>query len=166
MIPRHLAHQAWFAQIPEDLQVLISSSLELFHREHRLQSNYQDYAFLIFPLAKAYEGVLKHYLLESGLISPSTFASRRFRIGRALNPDVSQNQRDKWWLFDDLVRQCGQEVAYGVWQAWLECRNHVFHYFPQQQNHFSLDEAERKMEQLLRVMEALMYCTIADHAAR
>ena len=71
-----------------------------------------DYAFLVFPVSKAYEGFLKDFLLEFGLISPEVYRSRRFRLGRALNP-----------------------------QTWLECRNHVFHYFPGKEEIMNREQA-------------------------
>ena len=89
-----------------------------------------DYGFLVFPLAKAYEGFLKKYFLNLNLITPDMYNSRKFRIGRAFNPDVNNNQKNELWLFDDVSRSCGQETARQLWEAWLSGRNQVFHYFP------------------------------------
>jgi hypothetical protein len=100
-----------------------------------------DYAFLVFPVSKAYEGFLKDFLLEFGLISPEVYRSRRFRLGRALNPDVHNEQRDKHWFFDDVSRLCGEELARQIWQTWLECRNHVFHYFPGKEEIMNREQA-------------------------
>ena len=117
-----------------------------------------DYSFIVFPMAKAYEGFLKKLFLDFGLISQTTYDGRRFRIGRALNPDVSVHQRDKYWLFDDVARVCSQQVARQLWDAWLHCRNRVFHYFPKDQGIINLKEAQEKVEEINLAMRSAVAC--------
>lgn len=159
-------HARWFSLLPKELQQLTVLSSELARREKRLQSSLYDYSFVLFPIAKAYEGFLKKYLLDNQLITKEVFMGRKFRIGRALNPDLPERQRDEWWLYDDVVRLCGAEEAREMWKVWIQCRNHVFHFFPNQTNHLRLEEAENKIHAVLQVMETLSYCTIPDHIHR
>ena len=152
--------EQWFTGLIPDLQQLILSSVELLQREKRLNSNLKDYSFILFPLSKAYEGVLKSFLFQQGLISEKVYLGRRFRIGRSLNPDIRQPQRDKWWLYDDVIKMCGEEIGRDIWDGWIECRNHIFHYFPNKNNLHSLPEIEKKVIKLIELMKRLMYCEI------
>ena len=81
-------------------------------------------------MAKAYEGFLKYFLLRTQLINEATFNDRRFRIGRALNPDVSPRHQDQYWLYDDVARFCSDGVARELWDTWLEVAIVCFITFP------------------------------------
>lgn len=150
----------WFGLFEPEQQRAITLAFELLEREQQAQTQFSDYSFIIFPIAKAYEGFLKLFLYEMGLISKEVYIGRHFRIGRALNPDISINQRDQWWLYDDVVRLCGEEIARKLWQAWLSCRNHVFHYFPDAQNELTLTQVEKKMRLLVEVFESAWKCDL------
>ena len=115
-------------------------------------TNINDFSFVVFPMAKAYEGFLKKVLLDLELINHKVYYGRRFRIGRALNPDVSPKQRDQWWFFDDIARIFNQELAREIWQTWLVCRNHVFHFFPNGEKVLSLSEAIAYLHRMQNVM--------------
>jgi len=138
----------WFQYLSPWQRDLVATSYTLSQKfDH--DSEILDFSFIIFPMAKAYEGFLKKMLLDLALITEHTYQSRRFRIGRALNPDIRHNQRDAWWLYDDVELKLGKEVARAVWQAWLKCRNHIFHFFPNGERHTDYSEAEaclRRME--------------------
>ena len=151
-----ITHQAWFSYLSADQQNLVKTAWLLV--ESGDQEQVTDYSYVVFPMAKAYEGFLKKYFFELGLITQSVYESRRFRVGRAFNPDVSSNQRDELWLFDDVARMCGLALAREMWDAWLECRNQVFHYFPLQNKTLSLAQAEAKLLQLAMVMEGAIRC--------
>lgn len=159
---RQVLVSPWFAQLPTWQQELISISLELYEREERLHSSFTDYSFILFPLGKAYEGFLKQYLFDLGLISAVTYGDKRFRIGRAINPDVSPAKRDEWWLYDDIRRLCGNEIAAALWRTWLECRNQVFHYFPHQEKRMSLTEAAAKISMVLTTIEEATHCQLKN----
>lgn len=137
---RTITQRAWFSFLPADQQQLIELSFSLFEREKSLHSSLIDCSFIIFPMAKAYEGFLKLYLFEMGLISQKTFEGKRFRIGRALNPDIRLSQRDEFWLYDNVAQYCGDDVARLMWNTWLECRNQVFHYFPHRNQYIALSQ--------------------------
>lgn len=152
--------KGWFLSLEPTQQIMVKQTLELYDRELRLDSNLHDYSFLVFPMSKAYEGFLKKYLLDMDLITQSVYEGKRFRIGRALNPDVYHDQRDKYWLYDDLSQACGEELARQLWETWLQCRNRVFHYFPLHQNVLDLDTAEEYLLILMTTMEKAFYCKV------
>ena len=155
-----LTTQLWFLHTPPEQQELIRVSLYLYQRESESKVVLSDYSFIVYPMAKAYEGFLKQYLYDLQLINQSTFEGKRFRIGRALNPDVHFNQRDEFWLYDDLERQCGAEFAKKIWVTWLECRNQIFHFFPRQYKPLSLTDAAEKLELLASSMADAYHCQL------
>lgn len=153
-----ITQTVWFELLPVHLQRQSQLSFVLYKREVTLQSTLEDYSFVVFPLAKAYEGFLKHYFFQRGLIDEATLHSKRFRIGRSLNPDLPLPQRNEKWLYDDVARSCSAELARGMWDTWLTCRNRVFHYFPDQVQALSLDQANKHLQQLIETMEAASFC--------
>lgn len=150
----------WFHQLHKDQQELIRLSIVLYEREQQMSSTLSDYSFIIFPIAKAYEGFLKHYLYDLGLISHKTFEGKRFRIGRALNPDIRESQRDEFWLFDDVAQLCGPSTARSLWETWLECRNRVFHYFPDRNVHLTLTAVESHLQLLDDTISDAYQCQV------
>ncbi len=151
----------WFLYLEPLQQKLVKHALELYRRELTLDSNLPDYSFLVFTLSKAYEGFLKKYLRDLELISVKVYEGRKFRIGRALNPDVHTNHRDQYWLYDDLAQVCGPELARQLWETWLQCRNRVFHYFPNDPNIIDLETAEKFLLMLISAMEKAVACKIS-----
>lgn len=151
--------QQWYLGLPLWQKDLIRTSVELFSREERLHSAFDDYSFVVFPMAKAYEGFLKYYLFMNGLIPRQQYYDKHFRIGRALNPDLHREQRDENWKYDDVAEHCGQQLARQVWETWLHCRNQVFHYFPDRTQKLSLEAAEHCLEMLAQTMEELTLCS-------
>lgn len=149
----------WYLCLDDPQKRLIDTTQYFIKKTNEIgEQENLDYSFLIFGVAKAYEGFLKKFLLELNLISKEVYFSRRFRIGRALNPDVYPDQRDNWWLYDDVVRKCGNDIARELWQAWLECRNQVFHYFPKHDKTLSFKAAQAKVEQLAKAMQRACDC--------
>lgn len=150
----------WFQKLDEGQQALIETAL-ILREEARSKSpdgHFSDYSYIIFPMAKAYEGFIKKFLLKLNLINARTYSSKRFRIGRAINPDVRKQHRDKSWVYDDLSQVCGVDTARVLWEAWLECRNRVFHYFPGKKITLSFAEVEKKLDLLLSSMEQASQC--------
>lgn len=153
----------WFSSLNPKQQRGVELSYLLYDREKRLDNSLSDYAFVVFPAAKAYEGFLKEFFFELGLIDQHTFEGKRFRIGRALNPDINQKQRDEWWLYDDVSRLCGEALASTLWNAWLECRNRVFHYYPTSVTALSLMQAHACVVELSQAIESAVVCQIENH---
>ena len=163
--PQELTEQlngSWSSYVLPELRDFVSISLGLYEREYDEESELTDYSFIVFPMAKAYEGFLKQYFLDLGLISESTYFSRRFRIGRALNPDVQENQRDKWWLYDDVARQCGAGTAQTMWTTWLESRNRIFHFFPKKHQRVTLAQAGQHLATIAESMRQAITCQAGE----
>lgn len=153
-----VTQEHWFESIPERPRTLLTLSLDLYEREVAQGSELEDYSFLVFPAAKAYEGFLKHYFFTQGLIAKRTYEGKRFRIGRALNPDIHPKGRDEYWLYDDVSKRCGAELATELWDTWLVCRNQVFHYFPLKDTSLRLTDAQRLIEKVLSAIRTTILC--------
>ena len=155
--------QPWFQYLTPDQKALVRQSFVLLNRERtNRQPAFTDYSFVIFPLAKAYEGFIKKFLFDLDIIGQAAYESDHFRIGKSLNPDLSPHYRDTDWVVDRLDRLCGtvhsQSYSQLLWQAWKACRNQLFHYFPHHQRNLSLKEAEYRLGQLIQTMEITLNC--------
>ena len=163
MPTRFVRSQAWFLYLDEPQKRLVDLAEELWHREKLLKSQLSDYGFVVFPMAKAYEGFLKKFLYDMNLISQTEFESKHFRIGRALNPNLKDYLQDEKWVYDDVARVCGPKLAQDLWQTWTECRNRLFHYYYQGRKQedvsgVSLDEAGKRLDQLALAMQRAVSC--------
>ncbi len=150
--------QDWYTGMASWQKELVRISLELLSREERMHSNFADYSFIVFSMAKAYEGFLKDFFLKVGLIDQQTYVDKRFRIGKALNPDISPSHRDNEWVYADIANVCGPELARDMWNTWLECRNRIFHYFPDNEKKITLTEAEEKIGMIADMMNGMTRC--------
>src|SRR3990167_7755018 len=110
-----IKNEAWWETLDESQRELLQESLLLLVREERLKTNWHDYAFVVFPAAKAYEGFLKKLFLDLGFISQKAFYGKRFRVGKALNPALERRFR-KFGVYDQLVSFChGRELPDAMW---------------------------------------------------
>lgn len=144
----------WYQYLDECQKGLVDISLGLINKQEQL-SDLQDFSFIVFSMAKTYEGFLKKVFFDLELISKQTYEGRRFRIGRALNPDIRNHQRDEDWLFDDVARRFGEPLARQLWDTWLICRNHVFHYFNDCKQALSFAEAVKRIEMMVDSMQSV-----------
>ncbi|MBI4067277.1 type II toxin-antitoxin system RnlA family toxin [Candidatus Gottesmanbacteria bacterium] len=115
-----------------------------------------DYSYLVFPIAKAYEGFLKQLFLDRGYINQATYQSNHFRLGKALSPHMTHHLGDVSVYFQ-IQKNCGREVAEKIWQMWKRGRNLIFHYFPHNLRAVSLQEAREIIYDFVRVMSEAMY---------
>ena len=147
--------QAWFLRLPLSQRELIKQSFYLLIDAKEKKLRMFDYAYILMPAAKAYEGFVKDLVYSLHLISEKRYFGRRFRVGRALNPEYANREPDGFEaLYDDLARLCGgEEIAAALWDTWLQCRNQVFHYFVQKQHNFSLFEAEEKLNLIIKTIK-------------
>ncbi len=148
----------WFVFLEDEAKLLVTLSVELVERERRMKSVFHDYSFVVFPMAKAYESFLKKFIYSIGLIDRAQYEHRQFRIGRSLNPDLPPRYRNEEWLFDNLSAACGVELGRELWNAWLNCRNHLFHYFPDQKSNISLPQAEALLHEMDTAMRGAFQC--------
>jgi len=126
---------------------------ESYYLLEKAEPGLHDYSYIVFPIAKAFEGFLKKIFLDLKFISKRQYLGDRFRIGRSLNPNLPVRYR--WdWVFGKLTAVCGsEELPRKMWQAWKNARNETFHYFPQHSRFVSLNEARMLVEEVLGVME-------------
>lgn len=156
---RHILQSEWIAQLSEEQNRLVEVAVTLYERESSLnEKKFADYSFIVFPMSKAYEGFLKQKFYEFRLIDKKSYEGRRFRIGKALNPDVSVRSQDEHWIFDDLSQMCGEQVARELWDTWLVCRNQVFHYFPNENNSLTLETSGSYLLKTASAMKSLIEC--------
>ena len=154
-----------FMYLEAEQQRLIRDSLiliEYFESCSPRPDQVHDYAFVVFPLAKAYEGFLKTYFYRNDLITDKVYSGRHFRVGRSFNPDLPDTLRDEYWVYDDVARRCGEELAHDMWQVWLDARNHLFHYFPDEKYDLTLEEARSLVQHSLAVMRRAVLCVESD----
>lgn len=161
--------KGWFEYLDKVMQELVEEAYYLLDREEMANEDLVDYAFVVFPMAKAYEGFVKKYLFDVGLISEKTYLGRHFRIGRSLNPSLPVKYRNGWWIYDDLERMCGQmgeemhrhkALPRMMWSAWREGRNKTFHYFMGREKLVTLVEARKLIDDFREVMEVATECRL------
>lgn len=149
----------------EDLRELFNQSIlliKIFANEEYDGKNFHDYSFIVFPAAKAYEGFLKTLFKDLGFISENEFYSKRFRIGKALNPSLEKELRSRESVYDKLVEYCGgKELSDKLWDTWTSGRNILFHWFPHEKNAISYTEAKVTVLKILDTMDlAFKECKI------
>lgn len=151
----NISNLPWFQKLEPLQRQLIETALILLKREQAESADkLPDYSFLVFPMAKAYEGFIKDFLLKSNLITNKVYGSKRFRVGKSVNPDVNPKYRGDDWVYNDLVQICGPDLARQIWETWLECRNRIFHFFPGKNIILSLEAAEKKVDMILDTIQA------------
>src|SRR4030042_2220466 len=173
---KDLDSKAWWSYVNEDLKELLLQSLllieaankwetnggETFGRGTVPKENFHDYAFIVFPAAKAYEGFLKKLFLDMGFITDEDYSGRRFRIGKALNPNLEPQYRELESVYDRLVDYCGgRELADKLWETWKNGRNLIFHWFPNEKNAIDYGQARNLLKGILDTMDfAFRECRI------
>ncbi len=150
-----LKEKKWWLYIEEDIRSLFIETFELLEFAQNSDQKFKDYAFVVFPAAKGYEGILKKVFLDLGFISSDDYYGKRFRIGKALNPSLEKAFRDES-VYDQLVDYCkGREVADKLWETWRLSRNLVFHWFPNEKNNLSFGEAKDRIMMILSAIDSL-----------
>jgi len=166
-MPDFLHNHPWWNYIHEDLQELLNQSVllsEVFaDRKKDIREKlfgkrnnpvFHDYSFIVFPAAKAYEGFLKNLFYDLRFIDEEDFFGKRFRVGKALNPQLEKRYRDAESVYDRLVDFCqGNELADTLWDTWKEGRNMLFHWFPNERNAISYAEARLRIDKILEAMD-------------
>lgn len=153
---------ALWSYLPTEIKGLLEdgetilSFIEKYHKDEPLS----DYSFLVFPFSKAYEGFLKRFLLDSGLIREEDYYSDDIRIGRILNPNYAKERGNVFVKLCDKSKD-GREVPKKLWSVWKRGRNLVFHYFPHNFRRLGYDEAVEIITEVVDAMDsAVMHCNI------
>jgi hypothetical protein len=130
-----------------------------FHLRNHVNSvgvnNFDDYSFVVFPFAKAYEGFLKQAFLDMHFINDKDFVSKFFRIGRVLSPNLVKKNGLRS-VYKKICDQYSTELADMVWNTWKISRNEVFHYFPHNIRSLTLEEADHRISLILESMESII----------
>jgi len=135
-----------------DQRDLIKDGLFLLEEvETRGLAGISDYSFLVAPFAKAYEGFLKDFFLRLGLITKRNYNSDYFRVGKVLNPNLSQRRFSVYSKLEKL-KYGNRALAEKLWQAWKNGRNQVFHYFPHNLKKLTLFGARETAEMILEAI--------------
>jgi hypothetical protein len=149
-----LKKRVWWDYLHEDLRELLREATLLVERVGTWDEKFHDYSFVVFPAAKAYEGFLKTIFLDLKIISEKDYFGKRFRIGKALNPALEKRFRKTESVYDRLVDYCGgKQLADDLWDTWKECRNLLFHWFPNERNAINFEEAKRRVDMVLNTMD-------------
>lgn len=153
--------ETWWGYLDESQKELLKESFLLLEREEKALTQWHDYAFVVFPAAKAYEGFLKKLFLDLGFLTREQYEGDRFRIGKALNPSLERELRGES-IYDRLSGHCGGEgLSEKLWQTWKNSRNLLFHWFPWHKNSISLTEARERVEMVVGAIgEALSACKL------
>lgn len=157
-----LEKKPWWSWVHEDIrELMIQSELLINIFEDRLKrfpkgkTLFHDYSFVVFPAAKAYEGFLKTLFRDLKFIGDEDFYSKRFRIGKALNPALEPEIRERESVYDKLVYFCrGRELPDALWDTWKEGRNTLFHWFPNETNAVDFAEAKAIVSKIIKSMDS------------
>lgn len=150
-----LEQKPWWNYIEEDLRELLLLAQLLCQKVGNWPERFHDYSFVVFPAAKAYEGFLKKLFLDLGFISEDDYYGKHFRIGKALNPSLEKELRKKEGVYDKIIDFCqGPALAEQLWQTWKEARNLIFHWFPNEKNTITFEEAKDKVSMVIAAMDA------------
>lgn len=149
-----LQQRIWWDYLEEDLQELLREAVLLVNKVEGWEEKFHDYAFVVFPAAKAYEGFLKKLFLDLGFIREKQFWGKRFRVGKALNPALETHLRKKFSVYDKLLKFCeGKDLADTLWTTWKQCRNLLFHWFPKEKNAITFPEAKERVEMIINSID-------------
>ena len=94
---------------------------------------------------------LKDFFLKIGIINDNDYSSDRFRVGKTLNPSLRYKRLSVYQKLSDFDQK-GEELAETLWDAWKFGRNEIFHYFPDSYRNLSKNEAEDRINLLLRAI--------------
>lgn len=156
-----LEQKVWWSYLGHDLQKLLITSkfLIITVQAWRVdlpggEKEFDDYAFVIFPAAKAYEGFLKKMFLDLGFISQEDYYGKHFRIGKSLNPSLPKEVRAEE-VYGKIVKYCGGKgLADNLWETWRVCRNLTFHWFPNEKNTVTFAESIEKVDMIISAIDS------------
>lgn len=149
-----LTERVWWDYVHQDIKDLLNESNLLAAKVENWDEKFHDYAFVVFPAAKAYEGFLKTLFLDMGFIDEDEYRGKRFRIGKALNPSLDRKRYRGESVYDRIVEYCGgEELAKSLWDTWKNGRNLLFHWFPEEKNAISFDEAKTMVMEIIDTMD-------------
>ncbi len=155
-----LVQKVWWNYLEDDLQKLLKASFFLISAVKSWggdlpggKEEFNDYAFVVFPAAKAYEGFLKKMFLDLKFITEEDYFGKHFRIGKSLNPSLPKEMRQDG-VYDKIVKYCGgKKLANDLWETWRLCRNLTFHWFPNEKNTITFTEAVERVDMIVSAID-------------
>lgn len=159
-----LREKIWWSYLDEDLQNLITASFTILEESEKWDQKFDDYSFIVFPAAKAYEGFLKKLFLDLGFITVEDYYGKHWRVGKALNPNLPKEIRREG-VYDKVVKFCGgRSLADMLWDTWRICRNLTFHWFPNERNTLTINEASLRISMIISAIDrAFKDCGISKN---
>lgn len=152
----------FWSYAPEEIKGLLLDGETLLGFATRQKSKMSDFSYLVFPFSKGYEGFLKKFFLDLGLIPEDEYYSDDIRIGRILNPKYIQEHKS---VYKNLCSFTvgGNNFSNRLWDVWKKGRNEVFHYFPHNFKRLSFDESLDIIKDIVAVMlYAVEHCDVID----
>lgn len=150
---KEFTDKSWWSYLDDDLQELLVQSYNLLEQFNDDQNKFLDYSFLVFPAAKAYEGFLKRLFFDLKFVSREQFYGRNFRIGKALNPFLPRELEEES-VYKKIVEYTGENIlADKLWDTWKLSRNSTFHWFPEEKNAISFDEAKNRFDLIISAID-------------
>lgn len=148
-----LKEKVWWPYLGGDLQNLLTASFTILDKSESWSEKFDDYSFVVFPAAKAYEGFLKKLFLDLGFITSEDYYGKHWRVGKALNPSLPKEIRREG-IYDKVVEFCGgRDLADTLWDTWRVCRNLTFHWFPNEKNTLTLAEASSRLAMIITAID-------------
>lgn len=148
-----LVDKIWWEYLDKDIQLLITESFVLFEKAGTWEEKFDDYSFVVFPAAKAYEGFLKKLFYDLGFITKEDYEGKNLRIGKELNPYLPK-KIESAGVYAKLVKYTGgNELPNKLWDTWKVGRNTTFHFFPNEKHALSLWEAGDRLEMIVSAID-------------
>ena len=92
--------------------------------------------------------------LDLKFISEEDYFGKHFRIGKSLNPSLPKEMRGDE-VYGKIVKYCGgKDLADNLWETWRVCRNLTFHWFPDEKNTVTFDEAKERVNMIISAIDA------------
>ena len=114
--------------IGEELLDLYEDSVKIFEDYNKeiekSLHNMSDYSFLVLPMAKVYEGILKRVLVKTKILKEEDLLSNpTINVGGYFNPIGNHK------IFDRLKDKARDKtVPHIIYSTYQECRNNILHY--------------------------------------
>ena len=154
----------WSYLQPELKELVNDGELLILHaKDADLSTRINDFSFLVFPFAKAYEGFLKKLFLDLGMIHYDDYYGDEIRIGRLLNPHYKHENHN---VFQKMCNHSleGKNLSKRLWETWKNGRNLIFHYFPHNFKRLSFDQAVNEIDEIVASMgAAIIGCGLEKH---
>lgn len=141
----------WEYLSPEEKDLLTDAEV-LAEEAKKSSRTLTDYSYLVFPIAKAYEGFLKKLFWDLKIINKEQYEGEHFRIGKALNPFIEPYLKTESY-YDKICDKLGTDLTNELWDQWKKGRNLLFHYFPNHLQCIRMNEAEEISRDIIAVME-------------